>query len=112
MTLGRSRYAEDCLEESLRAGVQQYVILGAGLDTFAFGRPELAPRLQIFEVDHPATQAVKRERMAAAGWELPSHLHLVPVDLTQESLADALGRSPYDLAKLSFLSWLGAGERR
>ncbi len=107
MTLGRSRYAEDCLEESLHEGVQQYVILGAGLDTFAFRRPELTPRLQVFEVDHPATQAVKRERIAAAGWELPSHTHLVPVDLNRESLGDALQRSPYDPDRLSFFSWLG-----
>lgn len=107
MTLSRSRYTEDTLEERLRDGVTQYVILGAGFDTFAFRRPELAARLRIFEVDHPATQALKRERIAAAGWELPANLHFVPVDFDRESLADALRQSPFDPGQQSLFSWLG-----
>jgi methyltransferase (TIGR00027 family) len=107
ITLGRSRYAEDSLEEAIQNGVRQYIILGAGLDTFAYRRPDLADRLQVFELDHPATQAIKRERVARAGWKNPSNLHYIPTDFTKESLADALGRSPYDPNQLSFFSWLG-----
>ena len=66
ITLGRSRYTEDSLVDAIRNGVRQYILLGAGLDTFAYRRPDLADRLHVFEVDHPATQALKRERVA---WE-------------------------------------------
>ena len=107
ITLPRSRYAEDRLEESIQRGVRQYVILGAGFDTFAYRRPDLAARLQIFELDHPATQAIKRERVAAAGWPHPKNLHFIPVDFTRESLADTLGRSPYRADQAGFFSWLG-----
>ena len=107
ITLSRSRYSEDCLEEAIRQGVQQYVILGAGFDTFAFRRPELEDRLQIFEVDHPVTQVLKRQRISAAGWQLPAHLHFVPVNFSQENLVVAIKNSAYDSTKLSFFSWLG-----
>lgn len=107
MTIGRSRYTEDTLERAIRQGVKQYVILGAGLDTFAFRRPEMLEKLQVFEVDHPATQAFKRCRLAELGWEIPAQLHFVPVDFEQESLAEALTRSSYDPQALSFFSWLG-----
>jgi methyltransferase (TIGR00027 family) len=107
ITLPRSRYAEDSLAESIRQGIRQYVILGAGFDTFAYRRPDLANRLQIFELDHPATQAIKRERVAAAGWAHPANLHFVPVDFTGESLAVALERSPYRADQPSFFSWMG-----
>jgi methyltransferase (TIGR00027 family) len=90
ITLSRARYTEDHLEEAVRQGVKQYVILGAGLDTFAFRRRDLLERLQVFEVDHPAMQAFKRRRLAELGWELPAKLHFVPVDFTQDSLAAAL----------------------
>jgi methyltransferase (TIGR00027 family) len=107
ITLSRSRYTEDCLEVALQQGAEQYVILGAGFDTFAFRRPELAERLQIFEVDHPVTQAQKRQRIAYAGWDLPAHLHFVSIDFTKESLPEALQRSTYRPEKSSFFSWLG-----
>lgn len=107
ITLGRSRYTEDSLEAAIEQGVRQYVILGAGLDTFAYRRPDLADRLRVFEVDHPATQALKRERVASRGWDHPANLHYVPVDFTSESLADALGESAFDPQQLSFFSWLG-----
>ena len=107
MTLGRSRYTEDSLEEAVGQGVKQYVILGAGFDTFAFRRPEILDRLQVFEVDHPATQVFKRGRIAEAGWEQPAQLHFVPVDFEQENLAEALIRSSYDPQAPSFFSWLG-----
>jgi len=107
ITLGRSRYTEDCLEEALQQGVRQYIILGAGLDTFAYRRADLADRLQVFEVDHPATQTLKRERAARLRQDHPMNLHYVATDFTQESVADALGRSSYDPHQLSFFSWLG-----
>ncbi len=107
LILGRSRYSEDSLENSVLQGVQQYVILGAGMDTFAFRRPEMLEKLQVFEVDHPATQAVKFHRLAQAGWEQPEQLHFVPVDFEKESLAEALMRSPYDPKIPGFFSWLG-----
>ncbi len=107
MTLGRSRYSEDSLEKAVGQGVKQYVILGAGFDTFAFRRPELLEKLQVFEVDHPVTQAFKLQRIAEAGWKLPANLHFVPVDFEKESLAEALMRSSYDPQVPSFFSWLG-----
>ncbi len=107
ITLGRSRYTEDSLEEAIQNGVRQYVILGAGLDTFAYRRSDLAERLQIFALDHPTTQALMRERVAVAGWGHPTNLHFVPIDFTRESLKDALRRSPYDPHQISFFSWLG-----
>jgi methyltransferase (TIGR00027 family) len=108
VSLSRARFTEGCLEESvLERGVQQYVLLGAGLDTFAFRRPDLVSRLQVFEVDHPATQALKHQRLAALNMETPAQLHFVPADFTREDLAGALGRSTYDAQKLSFFSWLG-----
>ncbi len=107
ITLSRSRYTESSLEQAVADGVQQYVILGAGLDTFAFRRPDLLAKLQVFELDHPATQADKRRRIAEAGWEQPAALHWVPVDFSKQDLATALGNSTYDPHKPSFFSWLG-----
>ncbi|MDD2421034.1 MAG: class I SAM-dependent methyltransferase [Heliobacteriaceae bacterium] len=107
MTLSRSRYSEDSLENAVGQGVKQYVILGAGFDTFALRRPEMLEKLQVFEVDHPLTQAFKRQRIAKAGWKPPAQLHFVPVDFEQESLAEALTRSSYDPQVPSFFSWLG-----
>lgn len=107
ITLSRSRYTEDSLEQAIQKGVRQYVILGAGLDTFAYRRPDLSDRLQVIELDHPATQAMKQDRVKTAGWAHPSNLHFVAVDFTQESLSDALKRSPYDPTQLSFFNWLG-----
>jgi methyltransferase (TIGR00027 family) len=106
--LGRARYAEDNLEKAVRRQeVQQYVILGAGMDTFALRRPDLLERLQVFEVDHPATQAHKRHRLLEVGREHPAQLHFIPVNFNQENLAAALRRSAYDPQVPSFFSWLG-----
>jgi methyltransferase (TIGR00027 family) len=107
VTLSRSRYAEDSLEEAIRQGVRQYVDLGAGFDTFAFRRPDLVARLRVFEVDHPTTQVMKRQRIATTGWELPSQLHFVPIDFTKDSLATTLQSASYDPQQLSFFSWQG-----
>ncbi|MGD8189381.1 class I SAM-dependent methyltransferase [Brevibacillus ginsengisoli] len=107
ITVSRARYTEDSLEALVDQGVQQYVILGAGLDTFAFREPELCSRLQVFEVDHPATQELKRRRLEDLGWQLPQNLHFVPVDFNQQSLISALEQSSFDPSLPSFFSWLG-----
>ncbi|GAX91553.1 class I SAM-dependent methyltransferase [Effusibacillus lacus] len=105
--LSRARYTEDSLKMAVRQGVKQYVILGAGMDTFAFRCPEIVQHIEVFEVDHPTTQAFKRRRLTELGWEPPAHLHFVPVDFTSENLETALTRSSYDRKAPSFFSWLG-----
>ncbi len=105
--LSRSRYTEDNLIEAISQGVKQYVILGAGLDTFAFRYPDLVNHLRVFEVDHPATQTFKRNRLTELKWALPPNLFYVPFDFTQGDLAAALIKSSYDMQVKSFFSWLG-----
>lgn len=107
ITLSRSRYTEDCLEEAVRQSARQYVILGAGFDTFAFRRPDLLDYLRVFEVDHPVTQAMKYQRITAAGWQTPAQLHFAPIDFNREDLQDALRHTPYDPRQASFFSWQG-----
>lgn len=103
--VARSRYAEDELAESIQRGVRQCVILGAGLDTFAYRNPY--PELNLFEVDHPVTQAWKRERLAVAGIGIPAELCFVPVDFEIQSLATELKLANFDLSRPAFFSWLG-----
>jgi methyltransferase (TIGR00027 family) len=107
ITLSRSRYAEDCLAQAVRKGVSQYVLLGAGMDTFAFRNPEWARGVQVFEVDHPATQALKRQRVMALASEIPAHLHFIPLDFETENLTDALSASAYRPELPGFFCWLG-----
>jgi methyltransferase (TIGR00027 family) len=78
--VARARFIEDLVTEQAGHGVAQYVILGAGLDTFAQRRPEIAARLRVFEVDRPGPQAWKRQRLIEAGYGIPDWLQLVPVD--------------------------------
>ncbi|HEY3373771.1 MAG TPA: class I SAM-dependent methyltransferase [Candidatus Aquicultor sp.] len=106
-TISRGRYTEDSLEAAIKQGVKQYVILGAGMDTFAFRKPELVNQLEVFEVDQASTQDFKRQRLAELGWDIPEQLHFVPVDFTKESLEMALASTSYDPQALSFFSWLG-----
>ncbi len=101
----RSRNAEDELARAGGCGVGQYVVLGAGLDTFAYRNPHAG--LRVLEVDHPATQAWKRERLQAAGIVIPTSLTFVPVDFEKQTLADGLGQSGFDLGAAAFFSWLG-----
>lgn len=82
--VGRARFIEDLLEEKVQQGVEQYVILGAGLDTFAQRRPEIASRLHIYEVDQPGQQEWKQNRLAEMGLSAPEWLHFVPVDFEAE----------------------------
>jgi methyltransferase (TIGR00027 family) len=107
IVLSRARYAEEMLERAIAAGASQYVILGAGLDTFAFRRPELLGRISVFEVDHPASQEYKRRRIRELGWECPANLHFVAVDFARNSLSAELERSAFDPDRQAFFSWLG-----
>src|SRR5215470_624513 len=103
----RNRYAEDCLAEAVERGVRQYAILGAGLDTFAFRQPPRAKPLSIYEIDRPATQLWKCDRLAAAGIAIPSNLTFVSIDFERALLADALRAANFDFDSKTFCSWLG-----
>jgi len=105
--LGRSRYAEDQLDNAISAGVRQYVLLGAGLDSFALRRQDVLSALRVYELDHPATQMMKRERLARLRVPLPANLEFVPVDLENQTVGDALARSSYSPHSRAFFSWLG-----
>jgi methyltransferase (TIGR00027 family) len=105
--LVRSRFAEERLESAVARGVRQFVVLGAGYDTFAYRQPAWAQALRIFEVDHPASQNAKRERLAAAHIELPPNLTFAPVDFERTSLADGLREAGFDTTVPTFFSWLG-----
>jgi methyltransferase (TIGR00027 family) len=102
----RSRFAEAELTAAVERGVGQLVVLGAGLDTYAYRHP-YGDRLRVFEVDHPATQAWKRQLLADAGIALPGSLTFVPVDFERQTLADALPAAGLDTTRPSFFSWLG-----
>lgn len=98
--VGRARLIEDLVEEQMKEGVTQYVILGAGLDTFAQRRPDVASRLQIFEVDQPGPQAWKQKRLVEAGFAIPNYLHFVPVDFEAgQSWWDQLIAAGFDSRK-------------
>ena len=103
----RSRYAEDRLLHAVRRGVTQYVILGAGFDTFAYRQPEWAAPLRIFEVDQPASQNEKRLALSSAAVTMPTNLQLVPCDFERESFRDALRTGGFDDSLPAFVSWLG-----
>jgi methyltransferase (TIGR00027 family) len=103
--VARSRIAEDALAAAVSAGVRQYVVLGAGLDTFALRNTELS--LRVFEVDHPNTQAWKRKRLEAAGRAQPPNVVFVPVDFERQDLSAELARAGFDTRRPSFFSWLG-----
>lgn len=101
----RSRYAEDHLAQAVAAGVCQYVILGAGLDTFAYRNP--FAHIRVFEVDFPATQDWKRSLLADASIAAPQNLTFVPLDFEHKTLAEGLRESGLDLAAPAYFSWLG-----
>ena len=102
----RSRFAEDALARAVERGTGQLVVLGAGLDTYAY-RGALRERLRIFEVDYPATQEWKRARLAEAGIALPAQLTFAPIDFERETLGQALAAAGFDAKKPSFFIWLG-----
>jgi methyltransferase (TIGR00027 family) len=103
----RARYAEDCLADGAQRGVRQYVVLGAGLDTFAYRQPLWAASLRIYEVDHPATQLWKHDRLKAADIAIPSNLRFVPIDFERASIREALSATDFTLEDLTLCSWMG-----
>ncbi len=105
-TTARSRIAEDALSRAVEDGVRQIVILGAGLDTFALRNPHGARQIRIYEVDHPATQAWKRERLAEAQIALPPWLILVPVDFERDDFETLVGAG-FQQNSPAFFTWLG-----
>ena len=103
--VARSRIAETEVAAAHERGIRQYVVLGAGLDTFAYRNP--FPDLQVVEIDHPATQEMKHARLAAAGIEVPPNVLYLPVDFSSDDLTHALARTPAVHADRRVFSWLG-----
>jgi methyltransferase (TIGR00027 family) len=103
----RARYAEDCLAEGVRDGVKQYIILGAGLDTFAYRQPSWGGSLRIYEVDDPITQQWKGDRLRVADVAIPSNLTFVPIDFESVSIPDALASTGFAFDTKTLCSWMG-----
>jgi methyltransferase (TIGR00027 family) len=102
----RTRFAEDSLAAAIEQGAHQLVVLGAGLDTYAYRSP-FGDRFKIFEVDHPATQAWKRERLADAAIPIPPSLTFAPIDFERQTLPEGLAAAGFDSARQTFFTWLG-----
>lgn len=107
IVVARSRFVEDELSQAIKQGVRQYVILGAGLDTFAYRNPYSDYSLKVFEVDHPATQAWKRQQLNEAKIPIPDSLTFAPVDFENQTLAEGLRNAGFRTDEPSFFSWLG-----
>ena len=107
ITAARSRIAEDAILKSIEGGVRQVVVLGAGFDTFALRYPHGAKRILIYEVDHPATQEGKRQRLANSQIELPPWLIFVPVDFERDDLVENLIAAGFMQNSPTFFTWLG-----
>lgn len=106
--LGRTAFAQSALKTAVSIGARQYVILGAGYDTFAYRQPDWARSLELFELEQPATSRDKRERLARAAIEIPPNVHFIETDLNDPRWAEALWRHPaFDADKLTFCSLLG-----
>ncbi len=103
----RSRYSEDRLASAVRQGVSQLIVLGAGLDTFAYRQPEWARSLRIYEVDQPASQAEKRRLLSHARIAIPDNVEFIAIDFEQTSLADGLKAAAVDFSRKTFFSCLG-----
>jgi methyltransferase (TIGR00027 family) len=103
----RSRFSEDTLADGVARGVRQMVVLGAGLDTFSLRNPHAGVGVRVFEVDYPATQDWKRERLREAGLAIPTSLTFAPVDFERQSLADGLKAAGFQADRPAFFQWLG-----
>ena len=105
--VGRTRYIDDCLKACITDGIKQLVILGAGYDSRAYRFGELKEKVKVFEVDHPATQKVKIEKVSRILGSLPSHVVYVPVDFEKERLDKRLFESGYDKSLKTLFIWEG-----
>lgn len=103
----RARVPEDIVTRAIEDGVRQYVILGAGLDSFAYRRRDLADELRVFEVDHPASQAWKRQRLEEIEISCPPNLVFAPVDFEHQTLREGLDAASFDGTVRSVFSWIG-----
>lgn len=103
----RSRYVEDRLAAGVERGVRQYVVLGAGLDTFACRNPYSAQQLHVFEADYPATQAWKTARLQQVGLAPQGHVTFAPIDLEAQTLEEGLRAAGFRATERTFFSWLG-----
>jgi methyltransferase (TIGR00027 family) len=103
----RQRYQEERLAAAYDRGVRQYVILGAGLDSYAFRQPEGREDLRIFEVDFPATQLAKRARIETLAWEWPANLVFSPCNFEEDTLGEALERVGFDRGRPACFAWMG-----
>ena len=107
IVVARSRFVEDALASAIKRGIRQYVILGAGFDTFAYGNQYLPDGLSVFELDHPATQERKRRQLHDAKIPIPETLIFVPIDFESQVLANQLREAGFRTDEPSFFSWLG-----
>jgi methyltransferase (TIGR00027 family) len=105
--VARSKFAEEKLAEGIVNGVQQYIVLGAGLDTSAYRGIVAETGIKVFEVDHPATQNWKKERLLKAEIAIPQNVNHVPVDFEKNSLVEELTNSGFRADRMTFISWLG-----
>jgi len=103
----RARYGDDCLNERIDDGIEQLVILGAGYDTRAFRFPALKERTKVFEIDHPDSQRVKKERVKKVLGYLPDHVSYVPVDFEKTKLGESLFAHGYDKNLKTLFIWEG-----
>ena len=101
----RTHFAESALARAVAQGTTQLVVLGAGLDTFAYRNPY--PHLRVFEIDHPATQAWKRDRLTRAAIPIPASLTYAPVNFELQTLAEGLAAANFDPTQPTFFTWLG-----
>jgi methyltransferase (TIGR00027 family) len=105
--VARARYVEDLIIEQRKQGISQYVILGAGLDTFAQRRPDLSSKLQIYEIDQPNTVNWKQQRLIELGYGIPDHLHFVPVNFETSSWGEELLKAGFDISKPALVACTG-----
>lgn len=106
--LGRAAFAEKLLENAVQIGAKQYLIFAAGYDTFAYRQPNWASKIEIFEIDHPATGEDKQKRVQSVASEMPTNLHYVSADFREKNWqSNLLGCAEFDSSKISFCSLLG-----
>jgi methyltransferase (TIGR00027 family) len=105
--VARSRFSEEALAACVARGVRQVVVLGAGLDTFGLRNPYAGRGVRVYEVDHPATQQWKRERIEAAGLAVAPSLTFAPVDFERQGLGEGLAAAGFDATRPAFFQWLG-----
>jgi methyltransferase (TIGR00027 family) len=103
----RSRFTEDLVEQAVARDVEQYVILGAGLDSFAYRRGDLLDGLRVFEVDHPASQRWKLRRLSELGVKIPDSLVFTPVDFEHQTLREGLEDAGFAFRRSAVFSWIG-----